>query len=126
MPKFSIPLDKLAKKVQVELETVARKATLQMFESVIKLSPVATGRFRANWNVSYGIVVRTVTESTDLSRAEAEVQKVLTLPIGGVIFMANSLPYSQRLENGWSKQAPTGMVRLSALQYQRYVRQAIR
>lgn len=139
---WSIPLDQLAAKVQLDLETVARKSTLDVFKAVVLKSPVDTGRFRANWNVSQGAPDTTVTDSTDKGRAQAEVSKALTLPVGGVTYMSNSLPYAVVLEyglypnppktptgktvGGYSTQAPQGMVRLSALEYNDYVQKAIR
>lgn len=139
---WSIPLDQLAAKVQLDLETVARKATLDVFTAVVLASPVDTGRFRANTNVSYGAPDTTVTDSTEQGRAQQELAKVMSLPIGGVTYITNALPYAATLEygqypnppknptgktaNGYSIQAPQGMFRISALQFNDYVQKAIR
>ena len=141
MADFSIPLDKLAAKMQADLETVVRKSTFDMYTRVKQKSPVDTGRFRTNWNVSQGAVNTATTESTDQTRADTEIAKVWTLPIGGVMYMANSLPYARVLEyggypnppknptgktvGGFSKQAPQGMVRLTAIEFSQYVQKAI-
>jgi hypothetical protein len=138
---WSIPLDKLAAKVQLDLETVARKSTLDVFTAVVLASPVDTGRFRANTNVSYGAPDTTVTDSTDQGRAQRELAKVMSLPVGGVAYISNSLPYARVLEyglypnppknptgktaGGYSIQAPQGMFRLAAMQYSDYVQRAI-
>ena len=138
---WSIPLDKLAEKVQLDLETTARKATLDVFAAVVMASPVDTGRYRANTNVSYGAPDTTVTESTDQSRAQRELAKVMTLPVGGVTYISNSLPYARVIEyggypnppktptgktiGGYSKQAPQGVFRISAMQFNDYVQKAI-
>jgi hypothetical protein len=100
-----------------DVETVVRKVTLDLFRKVVLRSPVDTGRFRANWNVSYGTPDVTVTASKIKSRGDAEAAKALTLPVGGVTWLANGLPYSERLEYGWSKQAPGGMVRLATAEF---------
>ena len=125
MSSFSIPLDRLAKKYEQDLERVVRQATFQLFNDVQLRSPVDTGRFRGNWNVSY----RAPNYSTQLvstaSRASSEVQKALTLPVGGITYMSNGLPYARRLEYGYSKQAPSGMVRISVREFRDYVRKAI-
>lgn len=125
MSRFSIPLDQLAQKIGADLETVARKATLQLFTAVVNRTPVDTGRFRANWNVTAGAPSFAFTDSTDKARAGAEASKALNLDVGGVTYMSNGLPYALRLENGWSKQAPAGMVRLSAMEFDQYVRKAV-
>lgn len=138
---WSIPLEELAAKVQLDLETVARKSTLDVFRAVGLGSPVDTGRFRANLNVSYGAPDTTVTASTDAMRFEQEAQKAMTLPVGGVVYITNALPYAAVLEyggypnppknptgktqNGFSIQAPQGMFRIAALRYNEYVKKAL-
>ena len=126
MNTWSIPLDRLAQKTGLRLETVARKVTFDLFKSVALKSPVDTGRFRANWNVSYGSPDISISASTNKGRADSEARKATTLPVGGVIYMSNGLPYARRLENGWSDQAPSGMVRLSVREFAFYVNRAIR
>lgn len=71
------------------------------------------GRFKNNWLVSYGTpAAGTPNEPNGGGAASmAEASKSLTLPTGGQVYLVNNLPYAQRLEYGWSKQAPTGMVR---------------
>lgn len=142
MTGWSIPLDQLAAKVQLDLVTVARKSTLDVFKAVGYGAPVDSGRFRANMNVSYGAPDEAVTASTDASRLKRELEKVATLPIGDVMFITNALPYAAVLEyggypnppknptgkteGGYSIQAPRGMFRLAAMRYNEYVQKAIK
>lgn len=98
-----------------------------------KLFPVSSGkgyvggRFRANWNVSYGVPDTTVTDSTDKNRVLTEVQKVDTLAVGGIMYLTNALPYAHRLEyEGWSSQAPAGMIRISALEFGDHIKKALK
>ena len=117
---FALDLSKAIEKAKDKAELVARKITLELFSAVILKSPVDTGRFRANWNCSIGSADKSTSEATDkegagsIGRVRAEVTKY-TLD-GRSIFLANSLPYAERLENGWSDQAPQGMVRLSIIE----------
>lgn len=138
---WSIPLEDLARKVQLDLETVARKSTLDVFTAVVKGAPVDSGRLRANMNVSYGGPDVTVTNSVNGSRGLLEAQKALTLPVGGVTYITNALPYAHVVEyglypnppknptgktaNGYSIQAPSGMFRIAALRYREYVKKAL-
>jgi len=74
------------------------------------------GRFRANWQIGVGTMNTTTTEDTDKSGSAtlARIKGVADgLKAGQVVVISNSLPYAQRLEVGWSKQAPQGMVRLT-------------
>lgn len=140
MSGFSIPLDQLAAKLKLELDTVVRKSTLDVFSAVVRRSPVGNpdawksaapkgyvgGRFRANWNCSQGEPDLSTTDSTGQQRGSDEAQKALTFASGGVVYFTNSLPYAYRLENeGWSKQAPAGMVKVTVTEFDQYVRAAI-
>ncbi len=99
--------------------------------AIDKLFPLAAGkgyvggRFRANWNVSFGQADETTVDVTDQARSQGELQKVFTLPIGGVMYLTNSLPYAKRLEDGWSTQAPTGMVKLSVQNFNDHINKAL-
>jgi hypothetical protein len=123
---WSQDLAALAEKTGAKLDLVIQKATLDLFGAVVKKSPVDTGRFRANWNVSRGAPDASTTASTNQGRATIEVTKALSYPVGGVVWLTNGLPYARRLEHGWSGQAPAGMVRLSVLQYQSFLKDAIK
>ncbi len=94
-----------------------RKIALQGLTGVVLKSPVDTGRFRGNWNVS----VEKVDFSTDLEKKDKSGQATINAGeevIGqskpyDVIYISNNLPYANRLENGWSDQAPNGMLALT-------------
>jgi len=121
MSGWSVPIDRLVAKAKGDLATVVRRATFQVFRSVVLRSPVDTGRFRANWNVSFGGPNYTTTLRTDDSRGLVEAAKALRMPVGGVAWISNGLPYALRLEHGYSKQAPAGMVKLAAAEFARAV-----
>lgn len=133
MSAFSIPLGQMAEKLKLEVETVARKSTFELWRAVQLRSPVDTGRFRANWNPSFGSPNYAVNDGFDNAPLQADsarsnfvASQALTLPIGGVTYLSNGLPYAVRLEfDAWSKQAPAGMIRIAALEYDQYVRKAL-
>lgn len=76
------------------------------------------GRFRANWQLGIGAMDASTTETTDAggsattARLTGEAQSVKA---GQVVWVSNSLAYAERLENGWSKQAPSGFVGLTVI-----------
>jgi len=113
MAQWSVPLARIAQRTTKSIEQVARVATFKVMSKVHLKSPVDTGRFRANWNYSEGAPNYTFTESTASGRGATEAQRALSGAIGGVAYFSNGLPYAYRLEYGWSKQAPSGMVRVS-------------
>ena len=71
------------------------------------------GQARRNWQVSVGAPVRTPKPGVDASG-----QTAITEGFGVIAqikdptraYISNPMPYMDRLENGWSKQAPKGMV----------------
>lgn len=103
---------------QVE-EDVGKKVrfiSLQILNEVVYRSPVDTGRFRANNQVSVGSPDYGVTEATDKSGGSTLQQGSAVIARGkafDVIYIQNNLPYAVPLENGHSKQAPSGIYAVS-------------
>lgn len=83
-----------------------------------RYSSYVGGRFRANWNYSVGAPDETTTQWVDPS-GDRTIRKIIAqsrgAKAGHVYYLTNALPYAQRLENGWSKQAPQGMVKLTVM-----------
>ena len=110
-----------ATKTERKLDLAVRKISLELFSRVILRSPVDTGRFRANWQVAIGTMPNGTLDLTDAS-GTATVSKATArsagVKAGDVIYLANNLPYAQRLEDGYSGQAPAGMVGLTVQEFQ--------
>lgn len=71
------------------------------------------GQARRNWQVTVGSPSRLVLGGVDANGSTATTEGFgvigrLTTP--SAVWISNPLPYMERLENGWSKQAPSGMV----------------
>jgi len=124
---FSGDLEKFARQANGNLDLVLRKVSFDIAESLIKMSPVDTGRFRANWFVGIGSANGATNTGTDKTggRTLARIQTSLSVAKAQKpVFITNSLPYAQRLEYGWSKQAPAGMVRVTAARFSSFVQAA--
>ncbi len=96
----------------------------------LKAPPGYTGgRFRGNWQVSFD--ARTTDETGRVDKAGHLTMAAGNVTLGlfkvGVrdIYFCNNVPYSYRLEMGHSSQAPGGMVRITAAEFQRYFSQAV-
>lgn len=142
--RFAIDFAKLLKAAGDKAELVVKKSAFEVMNAVEEKSPVGDpslwaessppaptgytgGRFKANWNLSIGSIDASTTEDTDktgeatLSRAQGKIEGY---KMGDKVFITNSLPYAQRLEyEGWSSQAPAGMVRITAMEFEQYVRE---
>lgn len=109
-------MNEFAQKAGKNVDAVCRKATLDLFTEIVVRSPVDTGRFVGNWQISQNLPAVGSLELTDKTKsgAMAQASKAITFAPGGVVYFANNLPYAVRLEHGWSKtKAPQGMVRVS-------------
>lgn len=118
---FADDVARWSEKTQRKIETAHRKIALDVFTRVILMSPVDTGRFRANWQVAVGSIPSGTLELDDkegtvaISRVQAE---ALSIKAGDTIYLVNNLPYAISLEYGHSGQAPGGMVRLTVQQFE--------
>lgn len=88
------------------------------------------GRFRGNWQVSFETGETGMLDLIDPTGASAKAsgrQVIEAFHIGiGSIWLMNNLPYGPRLEyEGWSNQAPAGMVRISVTEFQAFVNNAV-
>lgn len=117
--EFALQLDReWAEKVEDIREFVSLVA-LTGLRGVVLKSPVDTGRFKGNWNVGVGEIDGTTTEKTDksggetLAKGDGALQAYAASEGFPAINISNSLPYAIRLEDGNSKQAPSGMVGLT-------------
>ena len=103
-----------------KMNLAVRKISLEIFSRVILKSPVDTGRFRGNWQVAIGSVPSGTLELDDktgtatVSKADL---KLVGAGAGDTIYLANNLPYAVRLEEGYSTQAPAGMVALTVQEF---------
>lgn len=125
---FSLDIKEFAEKTERNVNDVKQTVAIDLFGSIIKSSPVDTGRFRGNWNASIGSPDLSVSESADVSgqSSTSEMTKTITTStVNDSLFMSNNLPYAERLEYGWSKQAPSGMVRINIARFQAAIQKAI-
>lgn len=125
---FAENLNKLCARAQDKAELVVRRAALELQSGMIERSPVDSGRFKGNWACGIGTINTDTSQAEDKSGQGALGRTAATLQgwaPGQTIWLTNSLPYARRLENGWSQQAPSGMVRLTVQAYGDAVKKAV-
>lgn len=124
MSKFTLDVAAFVAKAKKNPETVMRAVSIKLFSAIIKASPVDTGRFRMNWQTA-GPVPRTGNvagvDVTGNKASQNAVTFITNTPVWQEFTLANNLPYAQRLEYGYSKQAPSGMVRVNVLRFQQLI-----
>ena len=121
---FALDVSKFVEKAKKNPEKVMRQVSIKLFSAIIKASPVDTGRFRMNWMASGGTPASGTTDATDKSGNKATgnaTSFVLNASYWREFTLTNNLPYAQRLEYGWSQQAPQGFVRVNVSRFQQLI-----
>ena len=144
--QFALDLSNLVKDATADAVVKAmQKLALDALRGVVLKSPVGFppswkraapkgyvgGQFRGAWQLSVGVENPGLagksrpgkTGSANAANAAAgdargELQKLQPYQS---VYIVNGLPYAERLENGWSKQAPLGMVALTVQELQNVV-----
>ncbi len=124
---FSSDFARFAKLTNSSLDEAGRAIALEAFGSIIKDTPVKSGRAKGNWQTSIGIPKEGEVDRTGEGPALAELSSEASkFSMGKLIWLSNNLPYIYRLEFlGWSKQAPSGMARKNVARIQSIVRKAV-
>ena len=116
----------LLQKAGAKAEMVVRKTALELQSEMVSRSPVDTGRFRGNWQCGIDQKNTNTSDAPNSDVLGRTLQALKAWKPGQTIWLLNSLPYSYRLEHGHSKQAPTGVVRLTVQNYATALAEAVR
>ena len=133
---------KWADKAKVGVDRVIRASALDITTAAIKRTPVGNptlwkskppvgyvgGQACGNWFASINTPNTKSTNAIDKDGAAtiANAQAAIEDAPGNILYITNNLPYIFRLEyQGWSTQAPVGMVRVSVLEFNNALSKAI-
>lgn len=141
--KFAAQVAQFSAKAIGATDDTIRNITLELFNGIISDSPVDTGRFRGNWQTTQGSPAQGELDRLDKNGtlAKAEVKASMG-GLGSHTIMANNLPYAEVLEyglygtgpgatikttrDGYSLQAPDGMVRINFARITSTIQKSIR
>lgn len=141
---FAVSVAKWTKKAEANADRVLRATCIGLLNNVVVRSPVGNpdlwkgdkhgfirppkgyvgGRFRANWQVTVGEPAEgtlDVIDPTGQVSIQAGQATLNGVKCGPPVYIVNNLPYSIELEYGHSSQAPQGMARLAAAEFQQIV-----
>lgn len=140
--RFRRDMRAFLKRAEDNADSVLRETALALLASIVKRSPVDTGRFRGNWFVQEAIspVVSLNEDKRGSGVISAGQMELARFKVGDKLYILNHLPYSIVLENGeygtgpyatnkttrdgYSVQAPHGMVKITVREFEQYVRAA--
>lgn len=131
--KFQGDIEKWIKQVKSGLDDVIREFVKAVHADLVKGSPVDTGRFRANWQITYNHIPMYALNEYDKSgnaTIAAGIRTANALPLGRggavtTIYFSNMLIYANALEYGHSQQAPAGVLGLVTIRLRSYMAAAI-
>lgn len=126
---FELQLAEFAAQAKDAIDASLREVIIELGGSLIRMSPVDTGRFRGNWQFSIAAPAGGTLDTIDPTGTETTARIVgesIEFRAGTTAFIVNNLPYAIPLEYGHSDQAPGGMVRITQARFQQIVLEAIR
>ncbi len=144
MKPFGDQMRDWTKAANIRMDQAVRAVCVDLSARVIKATPVDTGRARGNWQATINSPASDVSQATDKSGATAIAAATATAADapGKVFFLTNNLPYIRVLEyglygtgpgatvkttrDGYSIQAPNGMVRVSVQSVRNGIDQIVR
>lgn len=143
MGGFALDLQKFAQKAKDRADDAVGNIVARVAAELDQRSPVGDGKywispppkgyigghFRANWQLGVGSRPTAEIAGVDPSGDKTQGNIIASIPndaSGKVYWLANNAPYARRLEEGWSRQAPAGMVGLTVTMFQQIVDDAVR
>lgn len=139
---FALDLQRFAQKAGAKADEAVGAIVINIAAEIDRRSPVGDGafwknppppgyrggHFRGNWQLGVGMVMQGEIPGTDPDGRETQARIVAAIPdeAAGLVYnLTNNAPYAMRLEMGWSRQAPAGMVGLTAVMFDQIVRDAV-
>lgn len=142
MADFFDTVSQWIEETEVKIDDILQTIVIKVGTMVVRLSPVDTGRFRANWHLSIDSesgVSSTGFDQEGQSTINLIASKANSFTAGQVAYIQNNVLYGNDLEwglyngptqkvtaDGFSTQAPAGMVRVTEAEFMNIVNEAIR
>lgn len=138
---FKGQLEAFARKTEANMALATKKVLIDIGARIIERTPVGDpsiwsgpapkgyvgGRARGSWQ--YSVNSPATGDPVSIDPTGSATVAAITAgirPIPAIHYITSNLPYIQALENGWSTQAPSGMVGLTAVEFSNIVDVAVR
>lgn len=139
---FALDLQRFAEKAGKKADEAVGGIVVRIAAELDRRSPVGDakywkskppkgytgGHFRANWQLGVGSVPAGVVAGVDKTGTATQGRIIAAVPdeaAGKVYWLSNNVPYAMRLEAGYSRQAPAGVVGVTAVMFQQIVNDAV-
>lgn len=118
---------RIAQRVRVNSDALVKQTTEKVVETLGRRTPIDTGQAISNWQVSIdaplpnsAFFIGPVGQKGNRNSNVVLVKRFARDEVAGyrgetnrAVWITNVAPYIGKLNNGWSKQAPAGFVRLA-------------
>lgn len=117
MPKFSSTA--VLHEINRRTSSEVRRLALNIVSELHERTPVDLGWARANWTPSVGAPAHGSRESSGNPQSAALAQQIGLSQVArydvskGNVWISNRVPYIERLDSGYSPQAPSGFVEMA-------------
>lgn len=125
---FHQSIKNFVKKTDASMSDIVSASAIELFTNVVIGTPVRDGYAKGGWKVTFTTPSVKVVERQDPTGSKA-INEINTKIDGSgrdEFFLTNNLPYIERLEYGYSDQAPEGMVRISVAKWDSIVKRNAR
>ena len=141
---FHAQLKAFQEKVEGQASDLVGLVVVKMHERIDRRSPVGDatywkspppkgyvgGHFRGGWRLSVGALPAGDINRIDPEGSAARAGVLADLPgdgqnAGKVYYLFNGAPYGDRIEHGWSRQSPQGVVGLTVIEFDAVVTESV-
>jgi hypothetical protein len=142
MATFSAQINAWIAKTKDDADKIVRYALNTVDGRLVQRSPVGDasywqhpappgyvgGAFRGAWQVAIGApstIDPGLIDKDGSATLAAHASIIAAAKAGQVQYLTNNRPYAKRIEEGWSRQAPVGLVALTVVEWNNIVESAV-
>jgi len=128
MDNFMDIISTWVEETEQNIDDILQTIVMKIGKTVVTLSPVDTGRFKGNWQLSIdtGSSASLLREDPDGYATLSDMSRTVnSFTAGQIAYIQNHVLYGYDLEYGSSKQAPDGVVRITAARFAGIVNEAV-
>lgn len=123
MKSFKLQWKEITEKLHDTLEKVIVDAAGRTYQEMVDKTPVDSGALRRAWEIDYGQGYLDLASNYQ-TKFNAETFGI-DYTLGDEIWVRNQKRYAERIEYGYSRQAPAGMMRISIKKYKQFLNEAV-
>ncbi len=114
MSRFTVELKKAVTTTSKDINNLWKQSVAETFSQVVLKTPVDKGAAKASWLMGYN-------NDGSIGDKQLSITPSDIPDVGSSYLLFSNIPYIERLEDGWSQQAPIGMVKVTVANWKTIV-----